>query len=452
MIYQLYHRYVTGIFIFAAIFLFLLSCGSEHFIRNFKIDTNNALRTIINFETFKESVSTIEYWKSTQPYQVFTKKSKSSRRHHIVLFNLDPDTRYNFVIKANFSNKSRISDTSFFRTSSYPIPKPRFILSVDSGDVFDGFILIRKVEYPSQQIILNNKGQIVWYQLLDSAVTRFYSWTENNTVLSLNTEDHIQEFDLEGNILFELRLGDKGFSKHLHHEIIKDKKGNILSLTRNMKLFDLTEFGGIKEDTIFGDGILVLDSTGNKVWEWDMYQHENPLEDKNIEQMKKDWSHGNALGIDLDGNYLISFRNFHQIWKIDSESGDILWKLGLNGDLKLKEEDLFYSQHSVFINQFEELMFFDNGLPGTKSRAISFKIESDSIVKSGQYNVFLPPELYSIKEGSAYLIETDKILISSTRNNVILITNREGNILWQLITPEPVYRAYYLEEGIFNML
>jgi hypothetical protein len=217
-----------------------------------------------------------------------------------------------------------------------------------------------------------------------------------------------------------------------------------------MKLFDLTEFGGIERDTIFGDGILVLDKEGNKIWEWDMYQFVNPLEDDNINSMKKDWSHGNSLCIDRDGHYLISFRNFHQIWKIHSESGEIIWKLGMNGDFDLSEDDFFYSQHTAYINRNGELMIFDNGGPDRMySRVISFYIEAKGKYKPGKIRVQLPRELYSFKEGSAYLIEEDKILFCSSRTNNLVITNLEGIILWQLRSSTTFYRAYYLEE-IFN--
>jgi hypothetical protein len=447
MRYQLIDRFFLWIILFSFSFLIFISCRTDQKIRILKINTSNAMRVVIEFETPEESSSTIRYWLSSQPYEVSEKKTKISRRQHVVLFNLEPDSNYGFIIQAN---KDLVSDTLSFGTIGYPIREPLFSLSTDSGDVFNGYILIRKVEYPAQQLILDNKGRIIWYQLLDSAVSRFFSWTDHNTILSLNTEEHLEEIDLEGNILFELRLGEKGFTKPMHHEIIKDNKGNFLSLTRNMELYDLTEYGGIKEDTIFGDGILVLDPMGNKVWEWDMYQHEDPLQDKNIEKMKKDWSHGNALGLDLDGNYLVSFRNFHQIWKVNSTSGNIMWMLGLNGDFELKKEDLFYNQHSVFVNQLDEIMFFDNGLPGTQSRALSFRIGSDGTAVVGKYNVPLPPRLFSIKEGSAYLITENKILFCSTRNNVIAVTDLKGNILWELYSPEPIYRAYYLDEGVFG--
>ncbi len=447
MRYPLIERFVLWILLFSFFFLIFISCRTDQKIGILKIDTSNALRVIIEFETPEESSCTIRYWLSSQPCEVFEKITKISRRHHASLFNLEPDSNYGFIIQAN---EDLVSDTLSFGTIDYPIREPLFSLSTDSGNVFDGYILIRKVEYPAQQLILDNKGEIVWYELLDSAVSRFFSWTDANTILSLNTEEHIQEINLEGNVLFDLRLGEKGFTKSLHHEIIKDEKGNIISLTRNMQVFDLTEFGGVKNDTIFGDGILVLDSTGNKEWEWDIYEHEDPLKDPNIERMKKDWSHANALAIDLDGNYLVSFRNFHQIWKINSSSGEIMWKLGLNGDFKLEDEALFYSQHTVFNNRFGELMLFDNGLPDTRSRALSFRIGPDGEAEIGRYDVALPPRLYSFKEGSAYLIGEDKILFCSTRNNIIVVTDKLGNILWELYSPEPLYRAYYLEEGVFN--
>ena len=36
----------------------------------------------------------------------------------------------------------------------------------------------------------------------------------------------------------------------------------------------------------------------------------------------------NAVDIDDEGNYLISLRHFHQVLKIDKDSGDIIWRLG----------------------------------------------------------------------------------------------------------------------------
>ncbi|HLF35391.1 MAG TPA: aryl-sulfate sulfotransferase [Cyclobacteriaceae bacterium] len=436
--------------VYVILAMFLYCCTGEK-IYNLVVKPVNAIQVTMKFDIRIAEKINFKYWETSSPDETFIEINKPSRHHQITLFNLKPGTRYGYVIEIAGSEKSFSTDTSFF-TTLIPEPSlPELSLSTDSGNVFNGFIMIRTVEGLSRQLILDNRANIVWYHDFDSTVTRFYSWTNRNTVLSLDNEDHIHEFDLEGNTIFELNIGEKGFSKFLHHEIIRDNSGRILSLTRNMQLFDLSEFGGNPADTVYGDGILVLDSTGNRVWEWDMYKYSDPLEDDSIKRMRIDWSHGNSLSIDADGNYLVSFRNFHQVWKINSSSGDIIWKLGLKGDFELKEENLFYSQHSVFTNRFNEITIFDNGLPGTYSRLISFNMTADSQVVAGRYNLRLPASLYTVKEGSGYFIDDDKILFCSSRNNVIVVINTSGNILWELHTPEPVYRAYYIDDPeLFN--
>ena len=92
-----------------------------------------------------------------------------------------------------------------------------------------------------------------------------------------------------------------------------------------------------------------------------------------------DWTHSNSVVYSPDdGNLLLSMR--HQFWvlKIDYEngqgSGDILWRLGPQGDFTLMKggvadediDDWFYSQHYANIvspnsTGVFNLMVFDNG-------------------------------------------------------------------------------------------
>jgi hypothetical protein len=387
------------------------------------------------------------YWERANPEALFHKALNSAEDQEIVLYTLKPATRYAFMVAESSGSDVKQSDTIFFETPRMPLTLPRLNIMIDSGNVFDGYIMVRKVEAPAQQLLINHKGEIIWYHQFDTVLSRFFSWTEEGTILSLHDENKIVEFDLAGNILNTLEYGKKGFDRLLHHEIIKNDNHEILSLTRNMQVFDLREFGGIENDTIYGDGILVMDEAGNKIWEWDMYEFENPLEDENINNMKKDWSHGNSLAIDQDGHYLVSFRNFHQIWKIHAQNGEIIWKIGMDGDFSLRDDEIFYSQHTALNNRFNELMIFDNGGPERMlSRAITFDIDGIGMYNSGRIRITLPGELYSFKEGSAYLVEEDKLLFCSSRTNNLVITNMEGDILWQCKSSESFYRAYYIDE------
>ncbi len=427
--------------------LLSFSCDPGHKISDLTIDNSNALQVRIEFKTSPIPDPIIRYWKNSKPEEVYEKELSGYMKLEVILYRLSPNTSYGFQIIEGSEESVWQSDTMYFETPRLPLTLPKLNIMVDSGDVFEGYLMVRHVADPSYQILINDQGDIVWYHPLDTLVSRFYSWTDDKTILSLHSENEIIEFDLSGETVNTMKYGENGFDQYLHHEIIQNHSNQVVSLTRNMKLFDLTEFGGTANDTIFGDGILVLDKEGNKVWEWDIYQHEDPLLDENINEMKKDWSHANSLEIDSDGHYLISFRNFHQIWKIHSLTGDIIWKMGMNGDFDLSEDEIFYSQHAAYINIFGELMIFDNGGPERMySRAISFNIRAKGEYDPGRVWITLPREFYSFKEGSAYLIGDDKVLFCSSRTNNLIITDLEGHILWQLHSTESFYRAFYIED------
>lgn len=427
--------------------IILMACGSPGRVSDLVIDNSNALQASLSFRASGMQQPVIRYWNAEEPGEVLVKVLPEQEAQDIVLFRLEPDSRYAFQVMDDAGNADKQADTLYFKTPRLPYTLPKLNILIDSGNVFDGYILVRKVEDPARQLLLDHEGRVVWYHEFDTALSRFYSWTPRGTILSLHDEDEIVEFDLEGKVLNRLRYGEGGFDQHLHHEIIENEKGQIVSLTRNMQLFDLSAFGGLEQDTIFGDGILVLDQEGNKVWEWDIYEHEDPLQDERINEMKKDWSHANSLDIDRDGHYLISFRNFHQVWKVHGETGEILWKLGMNGDFDLGKEEVFLSQHTAHVNPFGELMIFDNGGPERMySRAISFEVNGMGDYRRGRIWIQLPRELYSFKEGSAYMTGEDRVLFCSSRTNQLVITDREGNIYWQLRSSASFYRAYYIPD------
>ncbi|MDX1627330.1 MAG: arylsulfotransferase family protein, partial [Fulvivirga sp.] len=192
--------------------------------------------------------------------------------------------------------------------------------------------------------------------------------------------------------------------------------------------------------TVIGDGIVVYDTLGNKQWHWSIFDQVS------AGFSTGDWSHANALSYDTDGNFLISFRNFNQIWKINKSSGEIMWKLGEGGDFDLPDSLLFYQQHAVHINPLGEIMIFDNGHKEKRptSRALSFDIESNTL-KSAWY-VELPEKYFSFKQGSVFFIGKNKLLFCSSMTNTILVTDLNGNVLWEAKSDESFYRAEYISD------
>ena len=147
-----------------------------------------------------------------------------------------------------------------------------------------------------------------------------------------------------------------------------------------------------------GDGIVIYDLKGNKIWKWNIFDHVDPTSESFI--LREDWSHANAIDVDYDGNFLVSFRNFDQIWKISSVSGEILWRLGINGDFQLENSDVFYQQHAIHKISTNEYLLFDNGSKDKRStsRAFSFSINLEKKKIYNTKSIFLPYDLFSFKQ------------------------------------------------------
>jgi len=195
-----------------------------------------------------------------------------------------------------------------------------------------------------------------------------------------------------------------------------------------------------------GDGIVVYDESGKKVWTWNIFDHYIPDDEQYL--IRDDWSHANGIDIDSDGNYLISFRNFDQIWKINSVNGDVIWRLGKNGDFNLENKDIFYQQHAIHKIDNNFYMLFDNGSSEYRktSRALIFSLDEINKVFNYSKSVFLPDSLFTFKQGSVYSIDNNNYLFSSSVNNKTIISDDSGKILWTLSSDHSFYRVYYIDK------
>jgi hypothetical protein len=97
----------------------------------------------------------------------------------------------------------------------------------------------------------------------------------------------ILEVNLRGDTVLRLKKGTGDFKYTIHHEVFKNDKNQVVTLLLEKRVMDLTSVGGNAKDTVTGDGILVLDSTGKKIWQWNVIDAFDPLKDPNILKDKK---------------------------------------------------------------------------------------------------------------------------------------------------------------------
>jgi|WetSurMetagenome_2_1015567.scaffolds.fasta_scaffold88754_2 arylsulfate sulfotransferase len=453
----------SALLLVAALSLMIYGCSDScsNKITDIHISSHggNALKIEINVHTTEMLNVVIKYWPiGDERFLSSTTTSPSGKNHKVILTNLKPFKQYGFrIVVSNEKCVSESKDYSF-TTLDYPlwITDIFKIICPDSSVVPEnfrkGYLMVFRRETPGILFFLNYKGDIVWYHQLTGTGFKVAHFTKDNTIIALlGTEDYqtsygneILELSLTGDTLFTLKKGQGDFKQTIHHEVLLNDRNQVVTICSEERILDLRARGGKEADTVKSDGILVMDKTGKQIWKWTVFDVINPLDDKNIVRNKSDWMHANCLNYDTDGNYLLSFYNNGQIWKIDANSGKVIWKFGKGGDIKMPVKGIFDNSHAVHINKRNQLMMFDNGTSKLLSRILAFHLDEKNRSSTLELNIPLPREMYSERMGSAYFVSDSTVIISSTKKNTVVLTNLEGRYLWLIRTGFMPYRAEFI--------
>lgn len=285
------------------------------------------------------------------------------------------------------------------------------------------------------------------------------------TVLETNAEEVNHQLEALG------RPPINGF----HHEIRTLPDGRIMTLAGTERWG--TDVQGPGTVNIVGDMILVFDQNLRVVWTWNAFDHLDVTRMATQAEVcavgdpgcpplyqhptANDWTHGNALALTPDGHILYSCR--HQDWliKIDygagSGSGQILWRLGKDGDFTYLSDDpypWFSHQHD---GSFDggRLLVFDNAnvrnavLGGGNSRGQV--IELDETARTAKLILNADLGVNAIAVGSAqrlrnghYHFDAGFVLVPGGLAAHNVEVDSDGTVLGSLVSNALVYRSFRL--------
>ena len=425
---------------------------------------NNTLQVQIDAETTDSCIAYVRYWPDSAGEGAALTSPKSARglAHSMVLLNMVPATPYSYEVVWGDTEKH----TKVYHFNSPALPmwlESQFRFISDSmalvPDVFKrGLMLVNKRETPGVDYLVDYKGNIRWYHMVDGTGFKVTHYTKDQTIVSIlgrNDEptsygSEILEVNLLGDTVDYIRKGQGDLHYSIHHEILKNERGEYLTLFVDLRIMDLRSVGGTAQDTVNGDGILILDHTGKKIWQWSVFDVVDPLKDPKLLATKKDWMHANSLNFDKDGNFLMSFYNNGQIWKVDAHTGRVIWKFGKGGTLAMPAECQFSQAHAVHVNSQGNLMFFNNGVEKRQSEVYALHIDEAGAKSTLDMHIKLPPDIYNDRMGSAYLITDSTVLCCSSKRKITVLVNRKGMLLWDMETAIPPYRVEFLRNEQFS--
>lgn len=225
----------------------------------------------------------------------------------------------------------------------------------------------------------------------------------------------IQEVDLGGNVIWQMTAAQLNSALAAatctgcnitvlgaHHDFIMLPNGHLILIASTTQ----TASGTVVD----GDVLIDLDQNHNPVWLWNEFDH---LDINRQPYMYPDWTHTNAVIYSADdGNLIISIRHQNWLVKIDYNNGvgagDILWRLGYQGDFTLlnadgsadtTDTDWFFAQHGpsfVSTNTTGKfsLVLFDNG----DDRGVAVPVTGGTCGVAGQPACFSTVPIFDIDE------------------------------------------------------
>ncbi len=331
-------------------------------------------------------------------------------------------------------------------------------------------------------VVVDGDGSIIWYYYDPNVPDLSFPIRQlPNGHFLVQDYGYVREVDLEGNVIRELthkELNDgltaAGYDfqvEGFHHDMLRLDNGHLVVLVHEFKEFcNLPGSPGCTN--VEADDVIDVDQNNAVKWVWRAFDH---LDINRHPYQWPDWTHCNALVYLPDGNLLLSSR--HQRWVMKLEylngvgSGDVLWRLGPEGDFTLTPNDpteWFYNQHYPNVLDINgskmTLAVFDNGnqrptgdngescdhthdvTKSCYSRGVILDLDESNLTANITWQDKLP---YSLWGGSIVMLpngnlEIDSSTVQGGHSRVVEVTHESHpRQVWRMESDDArFYRAY----------
>lgn len=424
-----------------------------------------------------------------------------------------PNTTYHMQAVVKYQDGKTVRDADqTFTTGSYPASAiPSLTATTTAGQTPQpGVEMLNPTAPPAGQspiLVTDLKGNVLWEynppDVLNGAQWLAPKQLPNGDYIAMvapnssdafrtpipaNALNLVREFDLIGNTVKQITMAQLNTElQHANynialigftHDVTVLPNGHWLVMASLVKSVTLT--GATSPMNIVGDVIVDLDTNLQPVWVWNEFDHL----DVNFHPVSlQDWTHTNAVVYSpSDGDLLVSMRDQNWVVKVDynngAGTGNVLWRLGPNGDFALISPDpfpldWFTGQHAPSFTTKNTsgifgLTLMDNGdfryyppgvvcgvgsnPPCKYSTVPVLQINETAKTATIQFLQKLSPSLYNIFGGNAEQLtngdlEYDLCSLPGAPNaQVFEVTDSSTpQTVWNMkTTGEYVYRAYRL--------
>jgi Arylsulfotransferase (ASST) len=371
---------------------------------------------------------------------------------------------------AHGSRSSSESGTWAFR--SRPDLSPPIVEVVEEAhDTASGYIFIAPEQGDAGQggpLIIDNKGQVVWFRPLMSASRRamdFRTQTYRGEPVLTWIESplgSVSEYVIFDSSYHEIArfTADSGYNDGDHHEFLITSQDTALITNQDTVPWDLTSVGGSSDSQAWEGIVQELDmETGEILFEWHSLDHvgidetySKPDEDEDYPGI--DYFHINSIDVDHDNNLLVSARKTFAVYKIDRNTGEIIWRLGgKKSDFEMGPGTRFAYQHDARRLPDGTISIFDNGTTVVRNndpiaieetRTIVLELDEQKMKATLLREYTNPDKLYADAAGNAQVLKNGDVFVGWGRALAISEFSPNGKLLFdaRLQPGNRSYRAF----------
>jgi hypothetical protein len=191
------------------------------------------------------------------------------------------------------------------------------------------------------------------------------------------------------------------------------------------------------------------------LFEWHSLEHvgvgESYCEPPDDPDEPLDYFHINSIDVDHDNNFLISAKGTYAVYKVDRESGEVLWRLGgKKSDFEMGPGTRTVSQHDARRREDGTITVFDNGAPPEvhdQSHGIVVDLDMDAMKATLVREYTHPGEVLSTSQGNVQFLPGGNVFVGWGSELFISEYSREGKLLFdaELAGENQSYRAFRLQ-------
>ncbi len=382
---------------------------------------------------------------------------------------------------------ARAGDLSFAVARRAPEPKPRvehrtggsvqrfrsrpdleppdITLTTSSGRASPEHVFLAPKRGTGQDgpMIVDGRGKLVWArpaprgeQAMDFRVQRYrgrpvLTWWEGITNVGVGFGEGVM-LDQSYREIKRVSAGN-GYRADLH-EFLLTPQGTALLIIYAFVRRDLTEVGGPRDGVVIDGVVQEVDlETGLVLFEWHSLDHVGLHESRRAVPKQPgatfDYVHLNSVGLDDDGDLLVSARHTWAIYKINRRTGALRWRLGgTDSDFRLGHGAMFAFQHDARRRRDGAITLFDNaaGPPRTRreSRALVLDVNMHAMTVRVARQYEHPSKLLSDSQGSAQQLPNGNVFVGWGSQPAFSEFSENGRLLLdgQLAKGNDNYRAY----------